>query len=115
MRRNLPPPQPTQQSIMQGEEIVIATQNTRCLGHGFFGRSKRKEVQHLFKHTTPKMEILAMGGGGRSQMAPFGGSNTVPGISVWPPDSTTRKGPQNAQSTPEASSYMVNPEIILSG
>jgi exonuclease III len=45
---------------MQGEEIVIATQNSRCLGQGFFGRRKRKEIQHLFKHTTPKTDILLL-------------------------------------------------------
>ena len=45
---------------MQSEEIVTATQNIRSLGHGFFGRRKRKEIQHLFKHTTPRTDILLL-------------------------------------------------------
>ena len=45
---------------MQGEEILIATQNARSLGQGFFGRRKRKEIQHLFKHTTPRTDILLL-------------------------------------------------------
>lgn len=48
------------QCDMQGEEILIATQNARSLGQGFFGRRKRKEIQHLFKHTTPKTDILLL-------------------------------------------------------
>lgn len=60
MWRPLPPPRTPCQPSMQGEEILIATQNARCLGQEFFRRRKRKEIQHLFKHTTPRTDILLL-------------------------------------------------------
>ena len=45
---------------MKGEEITLATQNTRGLGQGFFGKRKRKEIQNLYKNTTPKTDILLL-------------------------------------------------------
>jgi hypothetical protein len=45
---------------MKGKIITIATQNSRCLGQGFIGRRKRKEIKHLFNHTTPKTDIILL-------------------------------------------------------
>ena len=45
---------------MKGEEIAIATQNTRGLGQGFIGKRKRKEIQNIFQNTTPKADILLL-------------------------------------------------------
>jgi endonuclease/exonuclease/phosphatase family metal-dependent hydrolase len=45
---------------MKGEEITIATQNTRGLGQGFNGRRKRREIKNIFKNTTPKADILLL-------------------------------------------------------
>ena len=60
MWRPPPPPRPHYQPVMQGGELMIATKNTRCLGQGFFGRRKRKEIQHLFKHTVPRADIILL-------------------------------------------------------
>jgi exonuclease III len=43
-----------------GEEITIATQNTRSLGRGFQGRRKRKEIRALFRQTTPTTDVLLL-------------------------------------------------------
>lgn len=42
------------------EEITISTQNTRCLGRGFIGRRKRKEIKSIYAHTTPITDILLL-------------------------------------------------------
>jgi exonuclease III len=45
---------------MQGEEIMLATQNTQSLGQGFNGKKKRKEIQSFFKNTTPRTDVLLL-------------------------------------------------------
>ena len=45
---------------MKGDKITIATQNTRCLGQGFVGRRKRKEIKEIFKNTTPTTDVLLL-------------------------------------------------------
>ena len=45
---------------MKGEEITIATQNVRGLGHGFNGKRKRKEIQNLYQNTTPIADIILL-------------------------------------------------------
>ena len=45
---------------MKGERITIATQNVRCLGQGFMGNRKKKELKELFKHTTPATYVLLL-------------------------------------------------------
>lgn len=45
---------------MKGEELTIATQNTRGLGQGFIGKRKRKEIQHIYNNTTPKVDLLLL-------------------------------------------------------
>ena len=45
---------------MKGDRVTVATQNTRCLGQGFAGRRKRKELKDLFKNTTPTTNILLL-------------------------------------------------------
>ena len=42
------------------EEITIATQNTRCLGRGFLGRKKRKEIKTLYQQTTPPTDVILL-------------------------------------------------------
>lgn len=46
--------------FMKGERITIATQNVRCLGQGFMGNRKKKELKELFKHTTPATYVLLL-------------------------------------------------------
>ena len=45
---------------MKGEKLTIATQNVRCLGQGFNGRRKRKEIKDIFKNTTTPTDILVL-------------------------------------------------------
>jgi exonuclease III len=45
---------------MQGEEILIATQNSRSMGQGFNGKRKRKDIQSIFKNTTPRTDVLLL-------------------------------------------------------
>lgn len=45
---------------MKGEKLTIATQNVRCLGQGFNGRRKRKEIKDIFKNTTPPTDVLVL-------------------------------------------------------
>lgn len=45
---------------MQGEEVLIATQNSRSLGQGYIGRRKRKDIQDLYKNTTPRTNVLLL-------------------------------------------------------
>ena len=45
---------------MKGERFTIATQNVRCLGQGFTGRKKRKEIKDFFRQTTPPTDILLL-------------------------------------------------------
>ena len=45
---------------MKGDKITIATQNVRCLGQGFVGRRKRKELKDVFKHTKPITDLLLL-------------------------------------------------------
>ena len=44
--------------MQYNEAITISTQNTRCLGRGFVGRRKRKEIKTIYTHTTPYTNIL---------------------------------------------------------
>lgn len=45
---------------MKGDRITISSQNTRCLGQGFPGSRKRKEIKDIFKHTIPSTDILLL-------------------------------------------------------
>ena len=45
---------------MKGEKITIATQNVRCLGQGFMGNRKRKEIKEIYKQTTPPTDVLLL-------------------------------------------------------
>ena len=45
---------------MKGEQLTIASQNVRGLGHGFLGSRKRKELKDIFKQTTPATDILLL-------------------------------------------------------
>jgi exonuclease III len=45
---------------MKGEKITIASQNVRCLGQGFTGNRKRREIKDLYKRTTPQTDILLL-------------------------------------------------------
>ena len=45
---------------MKGEKITIATQNVRCLGQGFMGNRKRKELKEIFRQTTPSTDVLLL-------------------------------------------------------
>ena len=45
---------------MKGEEITIATHDTQGLGQGFLGKQKCKEIEQLFKQTTPNKNILLL-------------------------------------------------------
>jgi exonuclease III len=46
--------------MQYNEAITISTQNTRCLGRGFIGKRKRKEIKSIFTHTTPTTDILLL-------------------------------------------------------
>ena len=39
---------------------MIASQNTRGLGHGFTGHRKRREIRDLFRQTSPPTDILLL-------------------------------------------------------
>ena len=45
---------------MKGDKLTLATRNVRCLGQGFIGRRKRKEIKDFFAHTTPPTNILLL-------------------------------------------------------
>jgi exonuclease III len=45
---------------MKGDKITIASQNVRCLGRGFTGNRKRREIKDLYKRTTPQTDILLL-------------------------------------------------------
>lgn len=45
---------------MKGERLTLATQNVRCLGQGFIGNKKRKELKEIFTRTTPTTDILLL-------------------------------------------------------
>ena len=45
---------------MKGEKLTVATLNVRCLGQGFIGRRKRKDIKDIFKYTTHPTDILAL-------------------------------------------------------
>ena len=45
---------------MKGEKLTVASQNVRCLGQGFIGRRKRKEIKDIFKNTKHPTDILVL-------------------------------------------------------
>ena len=50
----------TNPRYMKGEKLTVATLNVRCLGQGFIGRRKRKDIKDIFKYTTHPTDILVL-------------------------------------------------------